>query len=199
MKFIILSISLIFSMACSTATKVGHFEKPSMTDSDYTELIEKFTRKAEKYDGFQNLYNIQATFLNTEVYSALIDRQRFNKQLSTSESQKLREKAFRHMSTETHFFVSYYSPEKSLRHLDRGDALWKIYLERDGRRFEAKISRYPGVKFNTQDLFSFHSRWSQGYLLRFNVPTSAVESSDAKLIFSSSAGQVEFDYSPNEK
>lgn len=196
MKVIISVLLCGLLLGCGGPKKKGSFDTPSISNNQYDSLINKYTKSVEEYNGFQNLYNIKATILNTKVYSAMIDRQRHNKQLSTADTQRLREKAFRQMSTETHFFVSYFSPERSLRHLDRGDALWKVYLERDGRRFEANISKYPGIKYDIQSLFGYHSRWSRGYLLKFKIPTSTAESSEVKLIFSSSAGKAEFVFPP---
>ena len=197
MKYFVLLFFCLGIISCSTSNKNKYQgDAPDLSEREYNKLLDQFSRSEEKYDGFDNLYNLTATMLNTKVYSALIDRQRYNKQLSTQDSQQLRERAFRQMATETHFFISYFSPQKSLRHLDRGDALWKIYLERDGRRFEASVVKYPGVKYDTQSLFPFHTRWSRGYLVKFKVPTSAVENSTSKLIMSSSAGKVALDFPP---
>ncbi len=193
MKTLIVIATLILT-ACSTPDLNPEIEKPRLTDSQYSELLSNHTRRAEHYDGFNNLYNIKVTILNTKVYSAVIDRVRFFKQYGSLEAQKEREKTYQKMSTETHFFVSYFSPQKGLTRLDRGDSLWKLYLDVNGRRVKAQIIKYPSIKQQTRALFPHHSRWSKGYLVKFRTPTNLSENHSAKLIMSSSAGSSVFTF-----
>lgn len=200
MKFLfLLPLVALITFGCASNGIDPSIAPTEISESEYMELIKNHSKSSEKYDGFHNIYKMELTFLNTKVQTAILDRLRYYKQLRNEEGQKLREKAFQEMSSETQFFVSYYSPQKSLLHLNKGDALWKIYLEQDGRKHEASIDMYPGIKFEQKKLFPKFTRWSKGYILRFKVPTTVTENNDFKIIMTSSAGRAIFNFNPHSK
>ena len=98
------------------------------------------------------------------------------------------------MSEETQFFLSYFTPDKELKNLHRGDSFWKFYLEIDGRKYTGKLARKRKFEAQTRTLFPHHTRWSKGYLLKFKVPTLSIEGNSFKIIMTSSAGKSVFNF-----
>ncbi len=165
-----------------------------MSQSDYEDLIENKTKKDKQYNGFHNLYEISTTMINTDINMAQLDRIRFFQSWDEIKVSEERERRMQILSQESQFFVSYFSPQKELKKLHSGKTPWKVYLEVNGKRYEGKINKYFNNKAQVNALYPHHSNWSKPYVIIFKVPTSAIEESKSKFIFTSSAGKSIFEF-----
>jgi hypothetical protein len=185
----------VIQTSCTTQSHIkSDIPLPKIKPDQYAKLISNNTKKDSKYDGFQNLYEVSATLLSTEIKLAQLDRIRFYQSWDPIQVSEERERYLQRMSSESEFFLSYFSPQKDLRKLHSGKTPWKIYLEVNGKRYEGRIKKYLNNKAQVNTLFPHHSRWSKAYLAVFKVPTEAIENSSNKFIFTSSAGKSIFEY-----
>ncbi len=188
MRFLVFSL-LAFSISCATtrSTLPG-----GLSDSEYGNLIKKMTRSANQYDGFYQTFQAQVTFLNTALRTAGVVRLGEFQQWDSAKLQSERDRAFQEMASSTQFFMRFYTPDSDYDDLNLGTSIWKIYLEIDGKRYNAEVKRSTEKEAEIRKLFPYFDRFSTAYEISFKVPTSVVESSDAKLILTSTLGSSQF-------
>jgi hypothetical protein len=196
-KHLFLTLIAMLTLSCaSTQPQSSNVVGMQMSQSQYENLIDKHTQRAQKYDGFYNKFEVFATFLNTEVQTAILQRRSDVYQWDMTQAQKEREKMFQENSTETRFAVSFFVPSARLNDLHKGASIWKLYIETNGQRYEGKATRRNGKLEDLQAIYPYHNRWSIPYDVVFKVPLSAVEQSPVKFIITSSQGSATFDYLP---
>ena len=144
-----------------------------------------------RYSGFYQKAQVQATFLNSEVTQQILKKQLNQLQWSDETLQKEREKAVQKNASQTVFFLSFFTPEKELNDLNKGVSIWKLYLEIDGNRYEGKAKKSNNKYVDTKALFPYHNRWSFAYRVYFDIPLSAVENKNFKFVLTSSQGTSE--------
>jgi hypothetical protein len=197
MRLTLILLALTFQMACSSTPDTrGADIGERLNDSDYQKLIHKYTDHIKDYKGFHNTFQVYATLVNSEIQSALIQRESDALQWDQDKATNEREKAFQEMSNETKVIVSLYTPTSKYNDLHKGISIWKLYLEANGKRYEGSAMKKDLRLIQLKKLYPYHNRWSQAYEVSFNVPTSVAESSDTKFIMASSLGKAELKFSP---
>ncbi|MCB0351229.1 MAG: hypothetical protein KDD38_08605 [Bdellovibrionales bacterium] len=184
----------LLTLACSTTPKQGAEISSRMDTSAYKNLIQENTRHAIDYEGFYNKFEIYATFINTDVQTAILQRRSDSLQWDTRKAQSEREKLFQESATQTHFAVSFYVPSVRLNDLHKGNSIWKIYLVSGGERYEGRATKQNGKLEDLLAIYPYHNRWSIAYEVTFNIPLSAVEGKPATLIITSTQGTAELQF-----
>ncbi len=188
---IFISATLIFALGCSTQqnkefneTQVPQNTNITIDDSDYENIIEKFTDKATEYDGLHNTLEVNATILNTEVSQAISKRKATTLNWNKEQFDKDYTDRFLINSKNSEFFVSFYTPERKNNDLTRSETLWKVILTAGGNRYEGKVSKYSFLVSEIQNIFPFHTHWNNAYIITFNVPISEIEFHESSLTIS---------------
>lgn len=183
---------LALSLSCATArpTLPG-----GLSDSEYGDLVKKMTRSANQYDGFYQTFQAQVTFLSTALRTAGVVRLGEFQQWDAAKLQSERDRAFQEMAANAQFFMRFYTPDSDYDDLQVGTSIWKIYLEMDGKRYNAEVRRSPEKEAEIRKLFPYFDRFSTAYIISFKVPTNVVEATDAKLILTSTLGSSQFVFS----
>lgn len=181
--FIFIFLLLQIGCASKAVTKDGHVTNPAasasigtiLDEKSYAQLIAKNTRHDQRYDGFYNKFEVYATFLNSEVQAALLQKKTEALSWSAPRAQTEREKLFQENSNQTKFAISFFVPSVRLNDLHKKTSIWQLYLDVGGKRYEGKVSRLAGKFEDIQSLFNYHTRWSIAYDVVFDVPLSGVE------------------------
>ena len=189
--FMLLLGSLFGISGCTTQEKQGADIGARMSDSEYTSVIDQNTRHFVKYEGFYQKFEIYATFVNSNVQSAMLQRLSDTKLWGPAEAQKERERMFQENTTQTKFVISFFVPSTRLNDLHKGASIWEIYLESNGQKYRGKAMRRNGKLEDIQSIIPYHNRWSIPYDITFDTPLSGVESGSAKFIITSSQGAAE--------
>ncbi|HPI40691.1 MAG TPA: hypothetical protein PLJ21_07790 [Pseudobdellovibrionaceae bacterium] len=164
--FYILSIS-----ACSTDPK-----KNDSTNSpiNYNQLIEQNSNSTISYDGLQNAVDAKATFISTPVAEAQKNIQSnlysWTDEKKTSEI----EKENKLLETESRFFVSIYTPEKKYDDLDKNKTLWRVFLEIDGKQWDAKVKKIKLLEAEIKSLYPYYTTFTTAYEVSFPIPTKSL-------------------------
>ena len=189
--FVLTAVTTVVA-SCSTT-----HENPQLTLMDKSQseqVVEKFTSDKKVYDGFQAVMDVAATLHNSEVRSALIDKNariyqwntdQYTAEKSKSESEKVRQ---------TEIFLSFFVPERKHDDLARASTKWKIFLDVNGRRYEGKVARIKTILADVQAQYPYHTRWNTPYRLTFPVPTTDVDGQQAALTLTGPVGSVKLEF-----
>lgn len=185
---------LFLVTACASSEKEASTAISKVDSVQYKDVIKKYTRHDTQYEGFYNKFEVHATFINSEVQSALVQKMSDSLQWDTQQTQKERENFFQESTTQTKFALSFYVPSVRLNDLHKGTSIWKVYLVSGGERYEGKVSRRNGKLENIQALYPYHNRWMVAYDVSFNIPLSGAESAPVTLVLSSTQGTAKLQY-----
>lgn len=189
-KFLVIFTVLLTAIGCtSTDNKLE-------SNASYLQTVNKYSDRAEFYEGFTNIFQVQATFLNSEVMQAQLDKK--NKAFGWESAKFFEEKrkSDEVLRYETTYFYSFFSPDKKINDLDRVGSLWKIFLEVNGRKFEAKISKFSGTKEELQLYYPYHNEFANAYKVTFQIPTADIERSETKLLLTGPIGSKALTFKP---
>lgn len=178
MKYIFALALLISGCASYEVTQTG---RALRTENEYFETVEKFSDRTTKYSGLYNVLEMQATLLNSAVTEAQLDQltrfylwedPKFNTEKAKRETK---------LSTETEFFLSFYTPERKNDDLQKDTTLWRTFLDVDGKRYEGKVTRNKSALAELVSLYPTHNRFFTAYNLVFPIPVRSIEGKEMKV------------------
>lgn len=164
-------VSVLFAAGCASTPP------PSVP----TEEIDRYSDGEAYYAGLYNTFIYRATILNAPVRAVLLSKLNDFYQWDREKFSSEREKSEREFSQETVVFLSFYTPERRNDNLADDKAIWRVYLEVGGTRYQGKIKKVRTSFAELQALYPYHTRWNTPYEVRFQLPTSAVETQVSKL------------------
>jgi hypothetical protein len=191
------SLSLIF-----LAFSLGHCaSKPTQTvgaipPAEYEKLARALTQKTSQYDGFNQTFQAGATLMTTAMHTAALARRADFQKWDANKLQQERDRTFQNIASSTKVFIRFYTPNSDYDDLHLPKSMWKVYLEHEGKRYEAKIEKTKDKLAELTLLYPDFDRFNTGYEATFSVPTSAIEAGQSILTITSSLGQANFSFSP---
>ena len=191
----LMSLPIFLNLASCTSTRPkGADVGPRLENTEYIKKMAKKTQVDKKYSGFSQLYEAHVTLIDSDVQSLVLQRKSDVYQWNIDKAQKERERMFQENSSDSKFFVVVFTPRAKLTDLHRGTSMWKVYLDLDGQRYEAKIKKVQGHLETIKSIYPSLNRFSVPYEVRFDVPLSAVEEGQAKFIMTSALGTTEMNF-----
>jgi hypothetical protein len=180
----------LFILSCASPQKATDLELvfKKMSESEYTSIIDKNTRRDRQYEGLYNTYELYVTQIKPDVQEALLQREGYYMQWDMAKAQSEREKSLQRMSSSSQFYLSLYTPENQHNDLHKLSSMWKIYLEVNGQRYQGTVERIQRIMVQIQNLYPHHSRFSRGYIVNFAIPMTQLESQKPVFIMTSTLG-----------
>ena len=137
---------------------------------DYTKVQERWTRKAQIFDGLSSIAFMAATLKTWDWRQAYLARSANTYALTTAEQTELTA-AQRALQGRYHeVFLSVSMTPRRWNDLDKPRSRWKIALVNDAGE-ELMPARIERMKIRTPEMatfFPFHDAFSEAYLLRFD-------------------------------
>ncbi len=194
MKLLILFF-LCWALESCTTKPLPTFNLRLISEPDYVQIVKRNERHEQIYSGLYNAIDQTGAIINSEVSEAQVDQQArvfmWDENKYTQEKIKAEEK----LRKESEFFVSFFTPDRKHDDLNKNKTLWKIFLDVDGKRFEAKVTKIKLLTEEVQSLYPFHNRFSTPYLMVFPVPMKQIEkSASIKLTITGPVGSTTLDY-----
>jgi len=174
-KVLILLLSSAFVSSCVTRLPTPQGIKEIST-SEYETVVENKTKKTEVYDGFYNKLTVQATKLDAEMTESLMAYSAKLSQWNLEKYKEEKNKLIENHSTQTEFFMSFYTPERKHDDLSIKQTSWKVYLDVGGQRYEGKATKVKSLFLDLEAIYPHHNRWSTPYVVSFPVATATTES-----------------------
>ncbi len=198
MRLLILFFA-IWALESCTTKPVPTFNLRLISETDYAQIVKRNERHEQIYSGLYNAIDQTGAIVNSELSEAQVDQQArvfmWDENKYTQEKIKAEEK----LRKESEFFVSFYTPDRKHDDLNKNKTLWKIFLDVDGKRFEAKITKIKLLTEEVQSLYPFHNRFSTPYLMVFPVAMKQIENSASiKLTITGPVGSTTLDYAKSK-
>lgn len=193
MKKVIASVFFLILAGCAS-TSTNTYGVAVISQSEYENRIEPYSKKIETYAGLLNTLHMRATLLNSQVQDAqLLQRARlYQWDEGTYNTEK--QKSTEDMNKVTQVFVSLYTPEKKHDDLHKNQTLWKIFLDSNGRRWEGKATKIKLLTNEIQALYPDHTRFGTPYLVTFQVPVRSIEGQPIKLTLTGSVASASVEF-----
>ena len=190
MKQIILAAALLAgAVGCASNPGTSAYE-----DEQYYSLEKSLTRSTDQYSGIYQTFQADFTFENTALSTAMVAKRARFLQWDAQKAQKERDRSFQELSTESKFFLRFYTPDSDWDDLSLGTSIWKIYLDVNGSRYEGKATKMSEKLVELHDLFPKMDRFSTPYLVTFPLPSSGLENTHFTITLTSAAGKAVFSF-----
>ena len=173
-------------MACASSPEPS--PTFSMSEDQYTDVAENYSAHTQKYDGPYNVLEVNATLMNTHVIEAQTLRQASVFQWSKPKYQKALEEKQNASKEKTEVFISFFTPDKKSGDLTRTNTLWTILLKVDDKEFAGIPKKLSSLPVEISSLYPNHNRWSNPYIVTFDVPVNQIEKSTSELVLTGPVG-----------
>ncbi|MBC7465110.1 MAG: hypothetical protein H7256_03900 [Bdellovibrio sp.] len=167
---------------------------PDISETAYEALVIKKSKKIEVYDGLYNKLTVNAIWIDSEMSEGYLAHSARLAQWQEPFYREEKNKLVMKHSGSTEFFVSFYTPERRHADLSQSKALWKIYLDVNGQRYEGKATKVKGLLSEIQASYPSHNRWSVPYMISFPVATAITENKPAILTFTGAVSTAQIKY-----
>lgn len=167
---------------------------PEISESSYEALVIKKTKKIEVYDGLYNKLTVNAIWIDSEMTEGYLAHSARLAQWQEPFYREEKNKLIMKHSQSTEFFVSFYTPERRHSDLSQKKALWKIYLDVNGQRYEGTATKVKGLLSEVQAAYPSHNRWSVPYMISFPVATAITENKSAVLTFTGAVSTAQLNF-----
>jgi hypothetical protein len=163
-------------------------------ESIYFSLTDKNTVNRKMYDGFNQTFEINATFLKTDLSRAQLDQRARIYQWNVDQYSKSKSELETSLSKETKIFFDFFVPERHQDDLNKIKTSWRIFLDAGGKRYEGKAEKFKTILADIQSLYPTHNRFFTPYMLTFPVPVSIIENGPSKLTITGPVGSTSIDF-----
>ena len=181
----------VFLQACATTPDTRRI---MIEDGEYREVLQKNSQHARSYNGFSNVVEIDAVFLNGEVRDAQTKRKATSFQWSDAEIKADRDYNQKIMLSETDFFMSFFTPESKDDNLGKADTVWRIFLDAGGKRYSGTVQKLQETPSEIADIYPEHTRWATPYLVKFLVPNSQIDGATSAVTITGPLGAAEMQW-----
>ncbi len=190
----ILKLLPLCLLVVSCASQPPKLQVELMSESEYLDLVETNTKRSQVYEGFYNTLELNATLLNSKVTQGQVDQSArlYQWEQSTYDTEKA--KMLDQLKKNTRIFLSFFTPERKHDDLAKSKSLWKIFLDVQGHRYEAKVTKEKKLVAELKSYYPFHTRWNSAYLLEFAVPQEQIESTPIKLTLTGPVGSTSVEF-----
>jgi len=193
--FLLLSFLLPLTTACTTY-EIAPSGRSIKTESEYFRTIEENSDNTEKYSGLYNLFNIEATILNSKVLDAQTDQQTRLYLWDDKKAQEERVKVNERTSRETEVFMAFFTPDRKNDDAAKPKTIWRVFLDVEGRRFEGKISKIKLQMSQLIALYPYHNRFYTPYQIIFPIPIKNIENTKIQMTVTGAIGSATLTFKP---
>jgi hypothetical protein len=171
-----------------------------ITTSEYLNIIDANSDRNQVFSGLVNTIDLHGTLINSRVafaqlrYKAKIyfwEKEQYDKEHALVDAD---------LKKQVQFFLSFYTPERRHNELIKSKDLWKIFLDVNGKRYEAlKPVKVKQLVSEIQGMYHYHTKFSTPYLLTFPVSSYEVEKYPSKLTITGPVASASIDFYATEQ
>jgi hypothetical protein len=163
-RAVFLSALLILLFGCAS------MDRFDANDRAYFSTVKDYTDRAEFYEGFINVFQMQATILNAKVLNGQLTKKADSFNWTDTQKAEEQAKVDSSLKTETTVFLSFFSPENKVNNLDSPSTIWRVFLDVNNKRYVGSVSTYVGFQNEARLFYPYHSVFAKAYLVKFPVP-----------------------------
>ena len=195
LKTFVAPLFLLTFLGCATG-----YQNPNLPnlapEKEYFRAVVDFTAKQQVYDGLYQKMEFDATLLNSKVARLQVDESARIYQWSEDQYKNKKSETETNLSKQTDVFLGFFVPERKQDDLQKSSTLWKIFLDVNGKRYEAKVTKIKTIHADVVSLYPHQSRFYTPYKLTFAVPATQVDNAASKLTLTGPVGSTSVDFKP---
>lgn len=180
MKYLFL-VFLLLSACANNETKPAPYTGLGISEDQYEVILNSHKASTVDYQGFYNTVNMQGVLITPEMAAAQIEQNTRLYQWDAQKIQAEKDSANTRLSSQTEIFLAFYTPERKNDNLDKVQTLWKVFLDANGKRYEAKVKKIKLLPSEIVGLYPFYNKFCTPYLLTFPFPMTSLSGSPVKL------------------
>ncbi|MEW5909451.1 MAG: hypothetical protein AB1659_06610, partial [Thermodesulfobacteriota bacterium] len=166
----LIGIVMVFFLGCTHDASVKGFLESDSTgmEADYKSNLDKWTREARIYKGFDLELITTGIYLSPEFRNSYLNE--YTRVFRSTDDAKKRLEQEQTQAAEKYdeFVIAAYTPEKQMNDFDKKKSSWKIYLVLDETlRLEPDKIEKRKMDPVLNYFFPFASPWKSFYTLRF--------------------------------
>ncbi|PIU00079.1 MAG: hypothetical protein COT74_06930 [Bdellovibrionales bacterium CG10_big_fil_rev_8_21_14_0_10_45_34] len=173
-RMLVAGVSLLV-VSCSTISRQNR------DPEHYIDYLQDHTYWVKSYSGLVTNFEMAVTPISNRAADLILQKKAMVYEWPASKIQQERDEDQQQRAFEYEMFVSFFSNSRELINLADADSLWKIFLDQDGKRYEAKLVRATEKFPELNNRFPHFTRWAKGFWMKFAVPTHIAEQSSAVL------------------
>lgn len=190
------AITAVLVASCGgTLPAVEHTRGYATAGTEYGQVLPRYTRKAELYEGFDTVAKGIATWRAPELQRAAVATSVKRYQLDAAAAAHLWQTQELQEHTAREFHLALYIPEKQLNDLEAAGTLWRAYLELpDGSHLEPLDVTVVRKTDKSSVEYPYVTPWTREYLLRFPLRAGSEPHDGLTLVLAGPLGTLRFAY-----
>jgi hypothetical protein len=159
----------------------------------YGQLLPRYTREAQLYDGFDTVAKGSATWRSLELRRAAVAASAERYLLDDPATRALLDRQEQEARAAREFHLALYTPHKEWNDLEAPGTLWRAYLELpDGERLEALEVSYLRKTDKARVEYPYVTPWTREYALRFPLSERGETHRHLTLVLTGALGTLRF-------
>ncbi|MFN7903656.1 MAG: hypothetical protein ACK5P5_00580 [Pseudobdellovibrionaceae bacterium] len=187
-------LTVLFSMSCTNQPKIDS-RVNLISSSEYMNIIDEYSDRKQVFSGLQNTIDLNGTLINSKVAFAQLG---YKAKVYFWEKEKYDieyKKVDGELKKQVQVFLSFYTPERRHNELIKSKDLWKIFLDVNGKRYEAqKPVKIKQLISEIRSMYHYHTQFSTPYMLTFELNTYEVENFPSKLTVTGPVASASIDF-----
>jgi hypothetical protein len=161
----------------------------------YGQVLERHTRSAELYRGFDTVAKGWATWRSDSLRKALVETSIEAYRLSEADAEALREEERRAASQVREFHLALYTPKKHWNDLESPDTLWRLYLKfpEGARLTPVQLVHVPKTDKNAVE-YPYVTPWTREYRISFPLVEETETRGHPTLLLTGPLGTMKFEF-----
>lgn len=185
---------VVLTLGCSNHPKVDP-RLNLISTSEYLNIIDANSDRNQVFSGLVNTIDLHGTMINSKVAFAQLGYKAKIYFWEKEQYDKERVLVDKELKQHVQVFLSFYTPERKHNELIKSKDLWKIFLDVNGKRYEAlKPVKIKQLVSEIQGMYHYHTRFSTPYLLTFPVSSYEVEKYPSKLTVTGPVASASIDF-----
>lgn len=161
--------------------------------TEYGQLLPRYTREAQLYEGFDTVAKGFATWRAPELLRAAATTSAARFQLDEAAAERLREENALASRTAQEFHLAFYTPRAQLNDLETTATLWQAYLELPGgSRLKPLDVEFLRKSDKSSVEYPYVTPWTREYRLRFPLVQGEVARQPFTLVLTGPLGTMRF-------
>jgi len=165
-----------------------------LNQSQNIRLLNTNTRVHKEYVGLHLSFQSHLVFLNSKIKTNQIKIKSQYKNWSEQDANSKFSEQQLSLSKESHFFLSFYSPNTKRNKLDQAASDWKIILKTNSAEVTGTIKYKDNISDHTKVFYPHIEHWGKPYKVTFPIPTEKLETSPFEIVLMGPEGMARFKY-----
>jgi len=166
---------------CATTDSVN-------VDESYIKAIDAYSDGDVQYEGAYANFKYRATIENTTIQQTITGKKAEVYMWDAIKKQQELTKLQADNGTQTHVFLSFFTPNRMDDNLSTHKSVWAIYLETSHGRYEGTVVKNRTSATELDVVYPYHTRFTTAYDVTFPVGVDTIENEQTTMTITGPLG-----------